>query len=336
MTLTNSQFDSIQREYDAVQLKNRQLLEKRRQEVFARCPAYEEAASEVASLSVRFGRRMLAETMTGAQEGQSAEETQSTEEVTSAAAYHEALSALSRKKERLLLEAGFPADYLEPLYDCADCQDTGFAHGRRCRCFEQKIINLLYSQSNLQKLIATENFSSLSYEYYQGEDLENFRKAVETSLSFIKHFSGDCQNLLFFGAVGTGKSFLSGCIAKEILDRGFSVVYFSASALFNLLSKYSFETGSKEMLYKTYEELYNCDLVIVDDLGTELSNSFTNSQFFAFLNERQLAGKSVIISTNLSLEELKTRYSERIFSRLTGNFTFRKLSGPDIRTCRNI
>ncbi len=318
MTLTNTQFDSIQREYDAAQLKNRRVLEKRRQEVFARCPAYEEAVNEVASLSVRFGKHIL------------------TEDASSMESYHEALLRLSEKKQKLLLASVFPADYLEPLYDCADCQDTGYAHGSRCHCFEQKIINLLYSQSNLQKLIATDNFSSLSYDYYQGEDLENFRKAVETSLSFIKNFSESFQNLLFFGAVGTGKSFLSGCIAKEILDRGGSVVYFSASSLFHLLSRYSFDAGSKEMLYKTYEDLYNCDLVIVDDLGTELSNSFTNSQFFTFLNERQLNRKSIIISTNLSLEELKSRYSERIFSRLTGNFTFRKLSGPDIRTCRNI
>lgn len=343
MTLTNSQYDSIQREYDAAQLRNRRLLEKRRLEVYARCPAYEEAAAEVASLSVRFGKRMLMDgailadgRIPGNGAGPAAGQAASAQETASVEDYRAALAALSQKKARLLAEAGFPVDYLEPVCDCADCQDTGYVQGRRCHCFEQKIINLLYSQSNLQKLIATENFSSLSYAYYQDEDLENFKKAVETSLAFIRHFSDEPQNLLFFGEVGTGKSFLSGCIAKEILDRGFSVVYFSASALFNLLSKYAFETGSKEMLYKTYEDLYNCDLVIVDDLGAELSNSFTNSQFFTFLNERQLAGKSVIISTNLSLEELKTRYSERIFSRLTGNFTFRKLSGPDIRTCRNI
>ena len=226
MTLTNTQFDSIQREYDAAQLKNRRILEKRRQEVFARCPAYEEAVNEVASLSVRFGKHIL------------------TEEASSMEAYREALLRLSEKKQELLLASGFPAGYLEPLYDCADCQDTGYVHGSRCHCFEQKIINLLYSQSNLQKLIATDNFSSLSYDYYQGEDLENFKKAVETSLSFIKNFSESFQNLLFFGAVGTGKSFLSGCIAKEILDRGGSVVYFSASSLFHLLSRYSFKTSS--------------------------------------------------------------------------------------------
>ena len=90
------------------------------------------------------------------------------------------------------------------------------------------------------------------------------------------------------------------------------------------------------MLYKTYDDLYNCDLVIVDDLGTEMSNSFTNSQFFSFINERHLRRKPVIISTNLSLEELKNRYSERIVSRLTSSFTFRKITGPDIRLCKNI
>lgn len=318
MTLANSQYDAIQRSYDATQLKNRRILEKRRAEVYASCPAYEEAAGKVASLSVEYGRRLL--------EG----------DPDAKKDYHEALSALSAQKAMLLSDAGFPADYLEPVYDCPDCLDTGYTDGRRCHCFEQKIINFLYMQSNLKELLASENFSALSYKYYQGDDLANFKKAVETSLSFIKNFHSDYQNLLFYGAVGTGKSFLSNCIAREMLNQGYSVIYFSATGLFNLLSRYSFDAANKEMLYKTYQDLYNCDLVIIDDLGTELSNSFTNSQFFSFLNERHLRKKSVLISTNLSLEELKVLYSERIFSRLTSNFTFRKLSGPDIRTCKNI
>lgn len=318
MTLSNSQYDAIQRDYDAAQLRNRRILENRKAEVYAKCPAYEEATDAVAALSVEYGKRLL------------------TEEAGSREAYHEALSSLSRKKEALLLSAGFPADYLEPVYDCPDCQDTGYIGNRRCHCFEQKIINLLYMQSNLQELLASENFGTLSYEYYQGDDLANFKKAVETSLSFIKNFQSDYQNLLFYGEVGTGKSFLSNCIAREMLNQGYSVIYFSATGLFNMLSRYSFDANSKETLYKTYEDLYNCDLVIVDDLGTELSNSFTNSQFFSFLNERHLRRKSIIISTNLCLEELKNRYSERIISRLTNHFTFRKITGPDIRLCKNI
>lgn len=318
MSLTNAQYDAIQRDYDARQLRNRRLLESRRAEVFRCCPAYEEASNAVASLSVAYGKRLL----NGDEQAMSA--------------YREELAALAGKKAALLTQAGFPADYLEPVYDCPKCRDTGYVDGQRCHCFSQQITRMLYTQSNLQELLSTENFSALSYEYYKDNDLDNFRKAVESSLSFIKNFQTEYRNLLFYGEVGTGKTFLSNCIACEMLNQGYSVIYFSASGLFNLLSRYSFDSGNKEMLYKTYEDLYNCDLVIIDDLGTELSNSFTNSQFFSFLNERQLRKKSILISTNLSLEEIKARYSDRIFSRLTSNFTFRKLSGPDIRACKNI
>lgn len=318
MNLTNSQYDAIQREYDAIQLKNRHILDKRQKEVYAACPAYEEMAHAVSSLSVAYGKRILAEEP-GAFEN-----------------YRKELRALSQKKTDLLVQNGFPADYLEPVFDCPDCRDTGYINSERCHCFEQRIIEMLYSQSNLQELLQTENFSALSYEYYKDTDLANFKRAVETSFAFIKNFEADYQNLLFFGDVGTGKTFLSNCIAREILRQGHSVIYFSAENLFSLLSKYSFDTNNKETLYKFHEDLYNCDLVIIDDLGTELSNSFTNSQFFAFLNERHLRHKSIIISTNLSLEELKNRYSERIVSRLTSSFIFRKITGPDIRLCKNI
>lgn len=318
MNLTNAQYDSIQREYDAIQLKNRRTLEKRREEIYTQIPAYAETADAVSSLSVSYGKRLL--------DG----------EPGAAQSYHEELAALSRKKAELLLSAGYPADYLDPVYDCPFCQDTGYINGQRCRCFERRVINFLYAQSNLQEMLSSENFSVLSYEYYKDEDLVNFKKAVETSLSFVKSFDTEYRNLLFFGMVGTGKSFLSKCIAREILERGYSVIYFSSINLFNMLAQYSFDAGNKEMLYKTYEDLYNCDLVIIDDLGTELTNSFTNSQFFSFINERHLRKKATIITTNLGLEELKTRYSERILSRLASNFIFRKITGPDIRLCKNI
>lgn len=318
MSLTNAQYDAIQREYDARQLKNRRLLETRRAEVFRACPAYEEASDQVASLSVAYGKRLL-----DGEEG-------------ALSAYRQELAALLARKEALLVQAGFPADYLEPSYDCPECRDTGYVNGRRCRCYERRVIRALYAQSNLQELLSAENFSTLSYDYYKDGDLANFKKAVETSLSFIKNFREEYRNLLFYGEVGTGKTFLSNCIACEMLNQGYSVIYFSASGFFNLLSRYSFDAENKEMLYKTYEDLYNCDLVIVDDLGTELSNAFTNSQFFSFISERLLRKKSMLISTNLNLEEIKARYSERIFSRLTSNFIFRKFSGPDIRACKNI
>ena len=245
--------------------------------------------------------------------------------------YHEKMQDISRKKRELLLANGYPEDYLSPIYDCPDCKDTGFVNGEKCHCLQSRIVNMLYSRSNLKEVLQAENFSVLSYDYYEGEDLQNFKKAVENSLSFIRNFDTEYQNLLFFGAVGTGKTFLSNCIAYELLQHGYSVIYFSASGLFDLLSRQAFASNEKEVLYKTQEDLYNCDLVIIDDLGTELTNAFTNTHLFSILNERSLRKKPVIISTNLSLEGMKERYSERIFSRLVNSFTFRKLSGSDIR-----
>ena len=131
--------------------------------------------------------------------------------------------------------------------------------------------------------------------------------------------------------MGTGKSFLSCCVSKELLERGHSVLYFSAAALFETLSRNSFSYKSKEELYNICEDLYNCDLVIIDDLGTELTNNFVATQLFTLLNERHLRKKSTIISTNLSLEELRNRYSDRIFSRITSHYEVCKLTGPDIR-----
>lgn len=313
MSLTNSQYDAILREYDAIQLKNERLLSERKAEIADRLPAYEELTSAAASLSVSYGKKML---LNG--QGNMAE-------------YHEKMQEISRKKRELLLANGYPEDFLSPIYDCPDCKDTGFVNGEKCHCLQSRIINILYSKSNLQKVLQAENFSVLSYDYYKGEDLQNFKKAVENSLSFVRNFDTEYQNLLFYGSVGTGKTFLSNCIAYELLQHGYSVIYFSASGLFEMLSKQSFSSSEKEVLYKTQEDLYNCDLVIIDDLGTELTNAFTNTHLFSILNERSLRKKPVIISTNLSLEGLKERYSERIFSRVTNTFTFRKLSGSDIR-----
>ena len=152
--------------------------------------------------------------------------------------------------------------------------------------------------------------------------------------NFIKNFNQDYHNILFYGTVGTGKSFLSGCIAKELIDQGCSVIYFSSSSLFDMLARYSFDYKEKEALQDFCEDIYGCDLLIIDDLGTEITNTFVASQLFSCLNERGLRKKAMIISTNLSLEELRDRYSDRIFSRITSFFSLCKLTGQDIRICK--
>ena len=161
-------------------------------------------------------------------------------------------------------------------------------------------------------------------------------KAVDSAMNSgsKKKSEQDYHNLFFYGTVGTGKSFLSGCIASELLESGHSVIYFSASGLFDALARYAFDSRAKEALSGFYEDLYHCDLLIIDDLGTEMTNTFVASQLFSCLNERHLRKNATIISTNLSLEELRDRYSDRVFSRITSHYDLCKLTGPDIRMCK--
>lgn len=313
MALTNSQYNAIMKTYEEKQLVARQELDAKIAYVNKTIPEYRALCEKISSYSVEQAFLMLDK------------DTHSLEE------YKNNLALLRKEKENLLENAGLGADYLEPHFTCPDCKDTGYIGLEKCHCFKQQIINLLYQQSNIHEMLKETNFSNLSYEYYEGEDLQRFENAVNTCKDFIDCFNSDYHNLFFYGTVGTGKSFLSGCIAKELMDKGHSVIYFSATGLFEKLSSLSFDYNAKEDKAELYEDLYSCDLLIIDDLGTELTNNFSSSQFFSCLNERILRKKSFIISTNLSLQELRDRYSDRIFSRITSNFKLCKITGPDIR-----
>lgn len=318
MALNKTQYDFIIKEYERTRDKNRYLSEKRRAEIYANVPGYRELDESVGSVSLSLTEAVI--------DG----------EKDALAKLHHSLHEISLRKQNLLKDAGYPIDYLEPIYDCPDCRDTGFLPEQngireKCHCFRNREIELLYSQSNIREMLGRENFSTLSYKYYQGDDYGRFERAVNICKNFVQNFKHDYHNLFFYGTVGTGKSFLSGCVANELLQKGCSVIYFSAANLFETLARFSFDKNAKESLYDFYHDLYECDLVIIDDLGTELTNAFVATQLFSCLNERHLRRKPTIISTNLSLEELRDRYSDRIFSRITSNYEICKLTGPDIR-----
>ncbi len=210
--------------------------------------------------------------------------------------------------------------------------------GRRCHCFEQAAIDLVYTQSKIRSILQEENFSHFCLDYYSDTKKnsatgltyrETARNAVIESLAFIRQFDKEFHNLFLYGDTGTGKTFLSNCIAKELLDTGHSVIYFTAFQLFDILEKNKFQKDSKAEA--SMQHMFDCDLLIVDDLGTELANTFTVSQLFLCLNERILRKKATIISTNLGIDQLSTIYSERIFSRIVSSYTMIKLFGDDIR-----
>lgn len=312
MPLGNTKMQAILKEYDAIREKNRALLNARKEEVAQNAPDYFRYKNEIISLCMKKANNSLFPAKTDLD----------------ANTYQLALARLRKASADALMAAGYPSDYLEPVYDCSLCNDTGFVTGTQCTCLKKRITRVLYAQSGIEHMLETNNFSTLSYEYYKGEDLVAFQNAVQVCKDMVANFDTRKDSLLLYGTVGCGKSFLSGCVAKELMDKGASVVYFSASQFFNTLHA--------NTLYNNEEELYNNDLVLIDDLGAELTNSFVTTALFSFLNERILRGKATIISTNLNLAELRERYGERISSRIVRNFKTLKLSGPDIRILQRL
>lgn len=239
------------------------------------------------------------------------------------------------------MQHGYPADYLKPVYECADCKDTGYIDGRKCHCFEKLIVQYLYSQSNLKDVLEHENFSHFNLDFYPDDYTEeatgetprdNMRHVLETVKSYLSGFSDTPGNLLLYGNTGVGKTFLTNCIAKELLDKSHTVVYLTSLKLFDILESCKFDRDlSQTRKNASLSYLLSSDLLIIDDLGTELNNSFTSSQLYHCIDTRLTNHRSTIISTNLSFDDLRERYSERIFSRITSNYTLLKITGDDIR-----
>ena len=251
----------------------------------------------------------------------------------------EELADLREQKALLIRAKGYPDDYLELHYRCPDCKDTGWRDGRKCHCFLKAQMKLLYAQSNLDQVLDQENFGNLSYAYYDDQEIlpeigltnaDYMRRVVRGCMDFAADFDRKKENLLFTGSTGVGKTFLTNCIARALMDSGHSVIYLSAGDLFEVFSRNKFDYDTPEDMRDTYRYILDCDLLIIDDLGTELNNSFTSSQLFYCINERMNMSRSTIISTNLSIARLRDSYTDRVTSRIM-RYRIIPLYGRDIR-----
>ncbi len=328
MALKNPQYNAIIRQYDQLQLANNRQLEDRQQEIYKAIPDMSQLDAQIAQTAASYAKQAILSPKNHSKEQ-----------------FRQDMALLDARKRELLVAHGFDPNYLEPTYHCPDCKDTGFIGNEKCHCFKQAIVDLVYSQSNIRKRLEKENFETFSLNYYSEtvdrrlgiSPRDNIKNVLSACMDFINNFDKTDENLLFYGTTGVGKTFLSNCIAKELLDQAHTVIYLTAFELVDILEKNTFgRDDENDIPENMFSYCLDCDLLIVDDLGTELNNSFVTSQLFLCINERLLNHKSTIISTNYSPEELKRAYSERISSRIISNYTVLPIFGEDIRVKKAI
>ncbi len=326
MKLSNYQYDRLIQLFDERRMKARYDAEKRLKEIYEKFPYAKELDERMASESIDAGRAAL--------EGN----TEKLENLSSR------IDELKSERDRLLISGGYEADYTEEHFRCESCKDTGFIGNEPCGCFKTAMTEMVFEESNLKDVIDKENFNTFRLDLYS-DDPEDYDKELKCTpyknmtqvlfkaKLFAENFSEEKRNLLIYGNTGLGKTFLTNCIASKALTNGHTVLYYTTFGLFDLLSKYSFkyeDFPKEEFVYR--EGLLTCELLIIDDLGTELTSSFTTTQLYSIINERLLNGLSTVISTNLTPAQIDGRYGERIFSRLSKDYDFIKLIGRDLRT----
>ena len=253
----------------------------------------------------------------------------------------EEIKLLRNQRNNMLKSKQLPENYLTRWYRCPKCEDTGVYNHKKCSCYKEKLIALYYEKSDIKDLLKKNNFDNFDLSLFSNKksmdnkysDKANMENIVEyITEDYLPNFSKSDTNLLFYGNSGTGKTFMSCCIAKALLDVGFLIVYKTSDELIRALKDIKFNNN-----YELEDLLVNCDLLIIDDLGAEQITDFGTTELYNLINKKILKNKKMLISTNLNLIGLVKMYSERISSRLTGNFKMLKFhSEDDIRVKVNL
>lgn len=331
-------YQKINHEYEKRRRKALQEMEDRKSELYYHLPRLEEVDSEISQAGFKYNKAILM----GLLPSDSA-----VEKLT------QTIDTLKSEKKKLLNKSGFSPEYLSLTYQCEKCSDTGFIrspHGGAdvmCICFKQQLINHLHDQSKLC-VVNNEGFVSFDLAYYPefpNEERYGINKAprrqiqgiLDNCVRFVDHFQDSNEkNLLFSGPTGVGKTFMAGCIAMELMNRGYTVLYQTAPALFNTIYEYRYNTANNDDWEPAiYNNILQSDLLIIDDLGTESPSGMRYAELLNIIDTR-LANDTrkpckTIISTNIDLKKLFDYYDERIVSRITGGFDIFRFAGDDIR-----
>lgn len=325
MGFRRENYRKIKREYEGKHLRAAEAAEERRKELQVKIP-------EVAEIDAMLSK-------TGLKIFEAATRLRGEALEKKMAALRAENEALLRDRAEVLSFHGYPADYSDVKYECNDCSDTGFVGIAMCHCMKEKLILAGYESSGIGSLIRAKTFDNFDPKVQCGDKRieQNTAMIYDFCRRYAEEFDSDkSPNLLFIGATGLGKTHLSAAIAGKVIERGYDVVCETAQ---NFFADFEYERfnrpyGREESEESRTDRYFECDLLILDDLGTEMSNQFTISCLYNILNTRLNRGKPMLINTNLTRDELNKRYADRIASRLFGEFLPMIFMGRDMRELR--
>lgn len=319
-------YREVKREFEGLRARAEENQTARREEAYKKAPRLREIDRELGEIGLSLARLALS--------GDTA----------SAANARIASDALKNERLALLSQKKIKDDYTAPKFSCKKCSDTGYIKkpgtgSVACACLKQRLINEYYSLSNMRDVLREENFDTFDISLFSTKIIEKEglspRANMETNhriaVTFVQNFNSDFQNLLLYGETGLGKTFLSHCIAKDLLDAGHTVLYLTVPRLCKVIEASRFNRDTLSAPDEMLEAVDEADLLVLDDLGAEISTVITSAALFDIINQRLLTRRPTVISTNLSLNALEAQYSERIVSRFMGHYQTVKFFGEDIR-----
>ena len=319
MGYNRENYKRIRDEYQNKNLRPREDAERPADELHARFPDI----AEIDRILADTGMRIFGEAMKGRENLD--------ERIASLRAQNQ---ELRKTRAELLASRGYPTDYSSVKYECRDCSDTGYVGTKMCHCMRERLIKAGYESSGIGRLIETQSFDTFKLDYYrQNPEQYNYMKQVyDLCRDYAESFTPEKgRNLLFCGTTGLGKTHMSTAIAKRVIEREFDVVYVTIQELVSDFEYERFYRGYTDEGEPKTTRYFDCDLLIVDDLGAEVSNQFTISCLYNVINTRINNARSMIVNTNLNENEIRSRYNDRITSRLFGEFEAFRFYGRDIR-----
>ncbi len=336
--MDSSIHQKIKIEYDNRRRNAYTELEIRKSDLYYRIPRLEEIEDEIRRAGLKYNKMILANLLSSDGSAQELSKT---------------IDLLKEEKVRLLVRYGYSPDYLNPVYTCEKCCDTGIIRSATntidtvCACYKQQLIDYIYDQSNLA-IADNAGFKSFNADYYS--DIPNEEKykvknsprqlildLLENCRRFVDHFDkAEIKNMLFCGPTGVGKTYMAGSIAIELMNRGYTVIYQTAPALFNIIYEYRYKSSNDDIYENSiYKSILEADLLIIDDLGTESPSAMRYAELLSIIDTRNSNDKKkhckTIIATNIHPKQLFNYYDERVVSRIMGSYDLFWFAGDDIR-----